>query len=351
MTKNWRDAVLSEASLVRDALLTLDASSLQVVLVVNTQGQLLGVVTDGDIRRGFLRGISMDESVTSVMNFTPLVINQNYNIRTAREMMRKHDVHHLPVVDEAGKILGLLNLDFLFNEISHENIVVLMAGGLGSRLSPLTDELPKPLLKVAGKAIAELLLEELIACGFKNFYLSVNYKAEMIQEHFQDGSHWKSNIKYIKEEKRMGTAGSLGMLSEEINLPVIVANADIITRLDFSQALDFHVKSKASVTICVRNYQHTVPYGVIKLEDDRFIQIIEKPVHDYFVSAGIYIINPEVLKKIPKNEYCDMPDLITGLSNEGYTISVYPICEYWLDVGRIEDLEKAHNDASFFSSA
>lgn len=346
MTKNWRKAIISETALIKDALLALDSSSLQVVLVVNALDHLLGVVTDGDIRRGFLQNITMDASVTLVMNKNPRIIEQGFNESSARAMMKEADIHHLPVVSKEGKLIDLLSLDFLLNIVTYENLVILMAGGLGSRLHPLTNECPKPLLKVAGKAIAELLLEEFVHCGFKNFYFCVNYMAEMVQAYFQDGRQWGSNIHYVIEEKRLGTAGALSLLPAKILAPIIVANADIITRLDFSQALEFHIKSKAAITVCVRNYQHTVPYGVIKMEDDRFVRIVEKPVEDYFVSAGIYIINPEVVKEIPTNEYYDMPDFITSLSNDGFDIAVYPICEYWLDVGRMEDLEKAHNDST-----
>lgn len=346
MTKNWRKAIISETALIKDALLALDSSSMQVVLVVNTLGHLLGVVTDGDIRRGFLQNITMDAPVTSVMNKKPRTIEQGFNESSARALMKDADIHHLPVVNNEGELVDLLSLDFLLNVPTYENLVILMAGGLGSRLHPLTHECPKPLLKVAGKAIAELLLEEFVHCGFKNFYFCVNYMAEAVQAYFQDGSQWGSHIRYVIEEKRLGTAGALSLLPNKILAPIIVANADIITRLNFSQALDFHLKSKAAVTVCVRSYQHTVPYGVIKMEGDRFVKIVEKPVQDYFVSAGIYIINPELIEKIPPNEYYDMPDFITSLSNDGFTIAVYPICEYWLDVGRMEDLEKAHHDST-----
>ena len=343
INKDWHKTIIKDTATIREALMAIDVAALQLALIVDSENHLLGLVTDGDIRRGFLRGLSMEDAVTQVMNPEPFRFQEGKSLEDAKLLMQQKEVHHLPVVDHAGKIVDCLFIENLVSP-ANENIVILMAGGLGSRLRPLTHEHPKPLLKVAGKPIAELLLEEFMRRGFKRFYFSVNYKAEMIRDHFEDGARWGANIDYLQEEKRLGTAGALSLLPHKVAYPIIVANADIMTRLDFSQALAFHIKSNALLTVCVRNYQHTVPYGVIRMEDDRLVRIDEKPVQDFFVSAGIYILNPEVLSKIPKNEYCDMPDLITTLSQEGAKISVFPICEYWLDIGRVEDLERAHHD-------
>ncbi len=329
---------------IRDTLKKIDANQLQVAFVIDDQRKLLGVVTDGDVRRGILANIPLDRVVSLIMNAYPLTASVNESRATIQNRMLANGIRHMPVLNEQGVFIHLELLDRFPLIASKDNLVILMAGGLGSRLGDLTKECPKPLLKVAGKPIAELLLEECMLCGFRNFYFSVNYLAEMIQEHFQGGEQWGVNISYIKEEKRLGTVGALSLLNIKTTEPIVVANADIITRLNFSQALNFHLKSKADLTVCVRNYQHTVPYGVIKMEEDKFLKIIEKPVQEYFVSAGVYIINSDILDKIPKNEHCDMPDFMTKLSDEGYHIAVYPIFEYWLDVGRIEDLEAAHRD-------
>jgi NDP-sugar pyrophosphorylase family protein len=219
--------------------------------------------------------------------------------------------------------------------------VVLMAGGMGRRLHPITCDCPKPLIQVGNKPILETILENFIAHGFRRFYISVNYKAEMIKKHFGDGGRWGVEIRYIDEEFALGTAGPLGCLPERSAAPIIVMNGDILTQVNFHQLLAFHAEHRSKATMCVREYDFQIPYGVINLQHHRLVDIEEKPVQRFFVNAGIYALEPEVISMIPKNKHCDMPGLFKEVLQQGYETAAFPVREYWMDVGRIDDLERA----------
>ncbi|MGQ9826160.1 MAG: nucleotidyltransferase family protein, partial [Desulfotomaculales bacterium] len=234
----------------------------------------------------------------------------------------------------------------LINPKKRNNVVVIMAGGLGSRLRPLTDECPKPLLKVGGKPLLETILENFLEYGLYNFYFSVNYRAEMIREYFGDGSRWGANIEYINEEKRLGTAGALSLLPEKPKNTVLVMNGDLLTKINFEHLLDFHADTKADATMCVKEYNFQIPYGVVKTDRHRLIEIEEKPVKTFFISAGIYAIEPAVIDLIPRNTYFDMPGLFEKLIKENREAAVFPIREYWLDIGHKEDFERANGEFS-----
>jgi NDP-sugar pyrophosphorylase family protein len=227
---------------------------------------------------------------------------------------------------------------------TRDNIVFLMAGGLGSRLKPLTANCPKPLLRVGGKPILESIVESFIEQGFKNFYISINYKGEMIEEYFGDGSDLGVQINYIREDKQLGTVGSLRLLSATNNQPIIVMNGDILTKVDFRNLLDFHLSQEADATLCIREYQLEVPYGVVSVERNRFRGIEEKPKEKFHINAGLYVINPELINYIPENAYFDMPELFKILAQKNHETAVYPIREYWMDIGHMEDYERANGE-------
>ncbi|OAM92780.1 CBS domain-containing protein [Pelosinus fermentans] len=342
--KNWKDTLVKKDDSIFTTMGIIDASAVQIALVVDEQGKLLGTVTDGDVRKALLRGISLEEKNESIMNRNPVVARINEGRESLLAKMRNKRLHQIPVLDQQDYLVGLEILDEMVETNESDNWIFLMVGGLGSRLGALTASCPKPLLNVGNKPILETIIESFAECGYRKFYLSVNYKADMIQEYFQNGENWGVEIRYICENKRMGTAGALSLLSERPNSPMIVMNGDILTKVNFNQLINFHESHKAKATMCVRDYSVQVPYGVVQIDDHKLTGIVEKPQQSFFVSAGIYVLDPSVLDLIPKNEYLDMPDLFKKLISERDNILVFPVREYWLDIGNKIDFEKANGD-------
>ena len=322
----------------------LDMNALQIVLVVDEDRRLLGTITDGDIRRGILKGIALTGAVESVMNPTPIVARIDDSRESILAEMKRLTLHHMPLVDEQGHVVGLDTLDELIAPKKRENRVVLMAGGLGTRLRPLTDDRPKPMLKVGNKPLLETILENFIEHGFCHFYISVNYMSEIVKSYFGDGSCWGVDIDYLQEDQRLGTAGALGLISEKLNEPLMVMNGDLLTKVNFSQLLDFHIGHRATGTMCVREYDFQVPYGVVNIENHRITGIDEKPVHRFFVNAGIYVLQPEALDLILPHTFFDMPSLFEKFIQQKKETAVFPIREYWLDIGHMADYERANGE-------
>jgi dTDP-glucose pyrophosphorylase len=341
MTDIWRKVVVSERHTIRHTIECIDRSSLQIALVVSPSGRLLGTVTDGDVRRGILKGIQLDEPVNLVMNQTPHTIGSGLEREAVLSLMRQTQVRQMPVVDSSGVLVGLEVLDEILVTARHDRMAVLMAGGTGSRLRDLTKDCPKPMLEVGGRAILETILLSLIEFGFHRFYFAVNYKAGVIQRHFGDGSRWNVDIQYVCETERMGTAGALSLLPEMPTEPFLVMNGDLLTKVNVESLFNFHQAHDSVATMCVREYDLQVPYGVLKLDNHRVIQLEEKPVQRFFVNAGVYVLQPEILPFIPRNQFYDMTALFERLILEGKSPAAFPIREYWLDVGRPADFERA----------
>ena len=342
--KDWRQILVAPSDSIFRTLEVIDRSALQIALVVDEKGHLLGTVTDGDVRRGILRGFGLDTAVAQIMNkdFSSCYVNDGRE--KALAIMTNKSLHQLPVIDHNGCLVGIHTIDSLMDSKTRDNIVFLLAGGLGSRLKPLTEDCPKPLLKVGGKPILESIIESFIEQGFNNFYISVNYKGEMIEEYFGNGSDLGVQINYIREDKRLGTAGSLRLLPETNTQPIIVMNGDILTKVDFRNLLDFHMNQKADATLCIREYQLEVPYGVVSIERNRFKGIEEKPKEKFHINAGLYVLNPDLRGYIPENTYFDMPELFKILARENRETAVYPIREYWMDIGHMDDFERANGE-------
>ncbi|MDZ4153191.1 nucleotidyltransferase family protein, partial [Methylicorpusculum sp.] len=328
---NWKDILLLPGVSIREAIFTLDKSALQIVLIVDEKQHLLGTITDGDIRRGILRGMSLDDSVKLIMNISPTVAQVDESREGVLALMRKKHLLHIPIVDESGCVVSLETLHELIQSRNRNNWVVLMAGGLGSRLHPLTEDCPKPMLNVGNKPLLETILENFIEYGFSKFYISVNYMADIVKSHFEDGKKWGIEIQYLEETQKLGTAGALSLLPRKPSEPIFVMNGDILTKVNFSQLLDFHANHIAQATMCVREYDYQVPYGVVTIDNHRVTQIEEKPIQRFFVNAGIYVIEPEMLGLIPSNTYFDMPNLFDQLITSNKETAAFPIREYWLD--------------------
>lgn len=340
----WKSAIVAPHDSVEAALRVLDAGGLRIVMVVDSDGRLAGVATDGDIRRALLRRIDLSAPVSDVMNPRPIVAQAGASRDTLRTLMEQHSLLHVPLVDEQGRLVGLETLREVLQGERRDNLVFIMAGGLGSRLRPLTDDCPKPMLPIGGKPILEGILESFLESGFHRFCFSVHYKPERIREHFGDGSRWGVTIDYVEESIPLGTGGALGLLKESGSLPVLMMNGDVLTRLDFGALLDFHRAQASDLTLCVREYDMQVPFGVVEGEGSSVTAITEKPVHRFFVNAGVYVVSPRVVALGRPARRLDMPDLVQTLIDDGYRVSMFPIHEYWLDVGRMEDFEMAQGN-------
>ncbi len=342
--KTWRDVVVAPEADLRQTIRIIDAGALQIALVVDASGRLLGTVTDGDIRRGILNGLSLEAPVSGLMNRNPTIATAGEDREGILSLMKQTRLHQIPVVSHEGELVGLETMDALLQPQPRDNIVLLMAGGLGTRLRPLTEEKPKPMLHVGDRPILETILKNFVEYGFRRFYFSVNYKAEVIEEHFGNGSRWGVDIRYLREFEPLGTAGALSLLPESPAAPVVVMNGDILTRINLDALLDFHARSQAAGTVCVREFINTIPYGVVRMKDNRLVSLVEKPKETCFVSAGIYVIDPQMLRRLPGKTRIDMPALLQGALADGLNVVGFPIHEYWMDIGRAEDFERAHSE-------
>jgi len=332
---------VSPSASLLDAMKVIDNNSSQFALVVDENSVLLGTLTDGDIRRALLRGQTLGSLCQHAMNdkFRFFTCNDGYASMQAK--MKLEEVRQMPVLNEEGKVLDLVFLDE-FDKSKLPNSVVVMAGGLGKRLRPFTENCPKPMLPIGGKPMLEILLEQCIDCGFSNFYFSVNYLKNQVIDYFQSGDRWGVNIDYLEESRPLGTAGSLRLLSDKVDQPFLVLNGDVLTRLDYSKLLSFHDEHGASATMCVRDYQVNIPFGVVKTDGFELSCFDEKPSYNYLVNAGVYVVNPGMLSFVQENEVMDMPSLLGRLQKAGQKVSVCPVHEYWIDVGRPEALQQAY---------
>lgn len=340
----WKEILVLPETPIREAIRVLDKSAKQILLVVDGENRLMGTVTDGDIRRGILKGLSLDEHTDKIMGSSPTVARAGDDRQSILAMMRQKKLHHIPVVNEQNRVVGIEFLEELIQPHLKENWVVLMAGGLGSRLRPLTNDCPKPMLKVGNKPLLETILENFIEYGFRHFYISVNYMADMVKDHFGDGARWGVEIRYLEEDRKLGTAGALSLLPSKPQAPLLVMNGDVLTKVNFRQLLDFHATHDSMATMCVREYDFQVPYGVVRIEKHRITGIDEKPVHRFFVNAGIYVLAPEALQAIPAGQFFDMPTLFETLIAKGEETVVFPIREYWLDIGQLADYDRANGE-------
>lgn len=340
--KSWRKAVVGAQAAVSDAIAAIENGSIQIALVLGDQDRLLGVVTDGDVRRGLLRGIPLSSPATEIMNRAPVSASPDLPRDDRLLLMRQKSIKQLPLLDSEGHLVAVETLDELLEPRHYANPVLIMAGGLGERLGPLTRETPKPMLSVGGRPLLETIVRNIVQQGFSNIFISVNYKAEIIQSHFADGSAFGATIHYLQETERLGTAGALGLFPLSPELPTIVTNGDILTTINYGALLDFHNGTPATATMAVREHKVHVPYGVVSTSEGFLQTIREKPTESWFVSAGIYVIGPSVFDLVKRGAKVDMPEVLERvIANKGQ-VAVYPIREYWLDIGRMEDFEQAH---------
>jgi len=344
MNKNLQDTLLMPNASMNDAIQYIEKNKTKIVVVVDKLNKIQGTITDGDVRRAILRGAKLDTPVQEIMNKHPTVAHIGESTDKIRQRMTGNAfLRHIPILDEQGRVVAIETLKDLLGSNKKNNWVILMAGGLGERLRPLTEKCPKPLLPIGNKPILETIVDSFVEKGFNRIFISVNYKAQMVEDYLGDGSSRDIRISYLREDEKLGTAGPLSLLPETPADPIIVMNADILTKVDFDHLLDFHHEHHASATMCVKDYIIEVPYGIVDVKDHSIVRFDEKPIHHYFINAGIYVLEPEVLKFV-SNERMDMPRLFETIIDHEYQTAVFPIREYWLDIGLIEDFHKANDE-------
>jgi dTDP-glucose pyrophosphorylase len=322
---------------LRDAISHIQAHDERICLITSEDGTLVGTITDGDIRRALLRGAVLEDSVLSAVNSSPITISQS-TVESGK-VSNLADVNYLVVVDEKNVPVGLIQASEL-REIK-DVPVILMAGGLGTRLLPLTEVTPKPLIEIGGRPIIEILISNLADQGFGNIYVSIRHLGDKIEARLGDGSKLGVDIKYFREDIPLGTAGALNLAKEYLHTSFLVANSDLVTSCDFSAMVNFHSDSNAVATVGLRQYFHQIPFGVIKMKDSRIVALEEKPMIKEYVAAGIYCFEPSVLDLVPGHSYLDMPELLSVLAKRfDRRVIGFPIHETWDDVGQISDLER-----------
>lgn len=340
---DWRKAVVGIDASLEEAMRVLDEAALRVVMIVGGDMKLEGIMTDGDIRRVILSHHALSTPVREVMNRTPKTASVDSDI-DARKLYVERHAHHVPLVDANGCLVGLETYFDLLARPLKDNWVFLMAGGFGRRLGELTSNCPKPMLRVGGKPILELIIENFILAGFRKFYISVFYLADIIKAHFGDGSSRGITIVYIEENEPLGTAGALGLIPETDGLPMLMMNGDVLAKLDFEALLDSHEEFGGDLMVCTREYEIQVPFGVLMHEGHCVTAIIEKPVQKYFVNAGVYVVSPHVVQACHPARRLDMPELISDLIADGDRVTMHAINDYWIDVGRPDDFARAQMD-------
>jgi dTDP-glucose pyrophosphorylase len=342
--KNWDKTLVSPDTGLRQSLSIIDATGQQMAIVVDQERKLVGTLSDGDIRRWLIAGGTIEDTAGKVCNRNPTAASSQQSTDAILSLMRTRGIHQVPVIDDHGVVIGLATVDDYLQYEDREEPVIIMVGGLGSRMGALTQTTPKPMLPVAGKPILQLIVEQFRQQGFRNYFFAINYLGDQIHNHFGDGSAFDIKIEYVRETKRMGTAGALSLLPRRCETPVIVTNGDLLLREDFSAALNRHIEQNVDATVLVRDYQMQVPFGVIEECNGAVGAIVEKPIQTFKVNAGVYFLNPNVIDLVPRDIFFDMPELFNNCVGSGLKTSRHLINGYWLDIGRVPDYERAQRE-------
>ena len=334
---------INQNASIKQALKVIDKGAIKVAVVLSDDGLLLGMLSDGDIRRALLKGMSLDDSITSIINRDPVVANINDTKERILELANEKKLHQIPIISN-GKLIGIQDIREFLAPKNKPNKVILMVGGLGTRLRPLTNDVPKPMLDVGNKPILHTIVENFAKYGYTDIIMCVNYKSEIIKEYFGNGDKFGVKIEYVLESQRMGTAGALSLLQKRPKDDFFVMNGDLLTNVNFEYLHEYHKDSNALASICIRKYEMQVPYGVVNVRANKVTSIEEKPTQSFFVSAGIYMFSPIVLDFIPKGVFYDMPTLFSELLKHDFPIHPFPIREYWLDIGKMDEYRRANDE-------
>ena len=342
--ETWRQALLLESSTIGQAILNLDKVAIKIVLVVDKMNKLIGTISDGDIRRGLLKGLDFNSAIINIIHRNPLVVPPEMARDIVMQLMVANTIQQIPVVDEQQQLVGLHLWDEITTLPSRTNLMVIMAGGKGTRLMPHTQNCPKPMVLVAGKPMLEHIIERGKLEGFNHFVLAVHHFAQIIEDYFGSGERLGVKIDYLREQSPLGTAGALGLLHPRPDEPFVVTNGDVITDIRYGELLDFHNRYRASATMAVRIHEWQHPFGVVQLEGVEMVGFEEKPVARSHINAGVYALSPEVLRELVADDPCNMPMLFERLQAKSKRTVAYPMHEPWLDVGRPIDLQKANSE-------
>ena len=340
----WRQAVLPANATIGQAIRNLDQVAIKIVVIANNMGVLQGTVSDGDIRRGLLKGLDLNSSIDGVVHRDPLVVPPEMGRDMVVKLMLANKIQQIPVVDEQYRVVGLHLWDEITTSPNRPNLMVIMAGGMGLRLRPHTENCPKPLLLVAGKPMLEHIIERAKLEGFSCFVLAIHYLGHMIEAYFGNGERMGVQITYLREKLPLGTAGALSLLNPRPESPFVVTNGDVITDIHYGELLDFHIRHNAAATMAVRLHEWQHPFGVVQTRGPYIVGFEEKPISRSHINAGVYVLNPTELQLLSFEKHCDMPTLFGFIQSQGKRIVAYPMHEPWLDVGRPNDLKRALNE-------
>jgi dTDP-glucose pyrophosphorylase/CBS domain-containing protein len=342
--------VMPPTAPIREVMKCIDRNGKGIALVVDHEQRLIGTITDGDIRRAILAGINLDSPIMVLLEQqtpesypTPVKALAGTPDNQLLRRMSQYAIRHIPLVDEADRVVDIAILSDIVREYELPLTAVVMAGGFGTRLRPLTENTPKPMLLVGDRPLLELIIENLHQAGIRRINLTTHYKKDIVSDHFGDGRDFGVAIEYVEEDQPLGTAGALGLIDSS-NEPLLVINGDVLTQIDFRAMLDFHREQRAAMTVAVREHEFPVPYGVVEIEGAMITGISEKPVLRHFINAGIYLLQPEICRLIPQDQHYDMPDLISHLIAEDHRVISFPISEYWLDIGQPNEYRQANTD-------
>ena len=334
---------INQNASIKEALEVIDKGAIKVAVVLSDDGLLLGMLSDGDIRRALLKGMSLGDSIASIINKHPVVANINDTKERILELANEKKLHQIPIISN-GKLIGIQDIREFLAPKNKPNKVILMVGGLGTRLRPLTNDVPKPMLDVGNKPILHTIVENFAKYGYTDIIMCVNYKSEIIKEYFGNGDKFGVKIEYVLENQRMGTAGALSLLQKRPKDDFFVMNGDLLTNVNFEYLHEYHKDSNALASICIRKYEMQVPYGVVNVRANKVTSIEEKPTQSFFVSAGIYMFSPIVLDFIPKGVFYDMPTLFSELLKQDFAVYPFFIREYWLDIGKMDEYRRANDE-------
>ena len=340
----WRKAILPSHATIQQAISNLDKVAIKIVLVVNDAGELEGTISDGDIRRGLLKGLGLSSPITSVIHRNSLVVPPEMTRDMVKQLMIANKIQQIPAVDEQRHVVGLHLWDEIATPPVRSNMMVIMAGGKGTRLRPHTENCPKPMLPVAGRPMLEHIIERAKAEGFRHFVLAVHYLGHMIEDHFGNGESIGVKIDYLREGTPLGTAGALSLLDPTPEQSFVVTNRDVRTDIQYGELLDFHLRHNAAATMAVRMHEWQHPFGVVQTQGIEIVGFEEKPIARSHINAGVYALNPTTLSALSQGVRCDMPTLFERLQAQSKPTVAYPMHEPWLDVGRPDDLIRANHE-------
>jgi dTDP-glucose pyrophosphorylase len=341
VTKPFDVCRVSLGSPLRQAVQSLDDSALGIVVVEETSGRVVGTLTDGDIRRAFLKGATMTTPLDEYVMRTFVSVGPGASRAEVIDLMQSRWLSQVPILDEGGRLIGLHTLHEILGAAARPNWAVIMAGGRGERLRPLTDTVPKPMIHIAGRPILERIILHLVGAGIRRIFIAVNYKADVIEAHFGNGSRFGCTIEYLREQKPLGTGGALSLLPASPQHPTLVLNGDLLTQFDVGRLLTFHTRGGYCATVGIHEYTHTVPFGVVEVDADCVVQMREKPSEVWLTNAGIYVLEPAVVERVPKASEYPLPALIEECLERKDRVGAFPIETDWIDVGHQAELKRA----------